>query len=265
MVSIGRRSRRAAFPSDAPWSSWPTGHAASLMETDVSFFDEDDEPTRTASTRTRPRPPAARAGGRGSADSADAAGAPRRGCRRRARRRPAAAGRRRALAARTRSTRTRCKDYNRQVDGDRHRVRPDRQRVLQGCSARAPDQSPQDLQTAISGYRVQAEQQLKQAQGLSTPDEMKARPAVAADRARAAARRRSATIAQRIRTALGDQGEAADAAIKPDRRPDAGLQRLRRALPGARRARSSSDALDRQRASAASDRRARASCPRSPG
>jgi hypothetical protein len=74
------------------------------------------------------------------------------------------------------------------------------------------NQSPQDLQTSISGYRVQAEQQLKQAQGLDTPDQMKA---AQQSLLIALEFRRDALgfVAQRVRTALGDQGEAADAAI----------------------------------------------------
>jgi hypothetical protein len=74
------------------------------------------------------------------------------------------------------------------------------------------NQSPQDLQTSISGYRVQAEQQLKQAQGIDTPDQMKA---AQQSLLIALELRRDGLgyIAQRVRTALGDQGEAADAAI----------------------------------------------------
>lgn len=74
------------------------------------------------------------------------------------------------------------------------------------------NQSPQDLQTAISGYRVQAEQQLKQAQGVDTPDQMKSAQQsllIALELRRDGL----GAIAQRIRTALGDQGEAADTAI----------------------------------------------------
>jgi flagellar hook-basal body complex protein FliE len=74
------------------------------------------------------------------------------------------------------------------------------------------NQSPQDLQTAISGYRVQAEQQLKQAQGVSTPDQMKSAQQ-SLQIALELRRDGLAAVAQRIRTALGDQGEAADAAI----------------------------------------------------
>ena len=74
-------------------------------------------------------------------------------------------------------------------------------------------ESPQDLQTAINGFRVQAEQQLKQADGLDVPDDM-----TAAQQSLLIAlewRRDGLTyIASRIRTALGDSGDAADAAIQ---------------------------------------------------
>ena len=75
------------------------------------------------------------------------------------------------------------------------------------------DESPQDLQTAISGFRVQAEQQLKQAQGLDVPGEMEgAQESLLI----ALEWRRDGLdyIAQRIRTALGDSGDAADRAIQ---------------------------------------------------
>jgi hypothetical protein len=77
----------------------------------------------------------------------------------------------------------------------------------------APNQSPNDLETAVSSYKVQAEQQLKQAQNLSTPDDMKAAQQsllIALEFRRDAL----GAIAGDIRTALGDQGNAADAAIK---------------------------------------------------
>ena len=75
------------------------------------------------------------------------------------------------------------------------------------------DQSPQDLETAISGFRVQAEQQLKQAEKLDVPDEMQGAQASLLE---SLEWRRDGLdyIAQRIRTALGDSGDAADAAIE---------------------------------------------------
>jgi hypothetical protein len=76
----------------------------------------------------------------------------------------------------------------------------------------AGSESPQDLQTNISGYRVQAEAQLKQARNLDVPDEMKgAQQALLM----ALEFRRDALggIAERIRGALGDEGDAANKAI----------------------------------------------------
>ncbi len=74
-------------------------------------------------------------------------------------------------------------------------------------------ESPQDLQTQVSNFRVQAQTHLDQAEGLSVPDEM-----VPAQRSLLMALqfRRDGLdyIARRIRTALGDQGEAADEAVQ---------------------------------------------------
>ncbi len=74
-------------------------------------------------------------------------------------------------------------------------------------------ESPQDLQTAVSGFRVQAEQQLMQAESLDVPDEMQG-----AHRSLLIALewRRDGLdyIAQRINAALGDSGDAADEAIQ---------------------------------------------------
>ncbi len=73
--------------------------------------------------------------------------------------------------------------------------------------------SPQDLQTAISSFRESADQQLTQAEGLDVPDEMRgAHQSLLI----ALEWRRDGLdfIAQRIRTALGDSGEAADEAIQ---------------------------------------------------
>ncbi len=77
----------------------------------------------------------------------------------------------------------------------------------------APNQAPNDVEQAVSSFKVQAEQQLKQAQNLSTPDDMKAAQQsllIALEFRRDAL----GAIAADIRTALGDQSSAADAAIK---------------------------------------------------
>jgi hypothetical protein len=104
------------------------------------------------------------------------------------------------------------KDYNREVssivrDSDTQVGDPFFQLLGQAGS-----ESPQDLQTNISGYRVQAEAQLKQARNLDVPDEMKgAQQSLLI----ALEFRRDGLgfIAEQIRTALGDEGDAANEAI----------------------------------------------------
>jgi hypothetical protein len=104
------------------------------------------------------------------------------------------------------------KDYNREVssivkESDQQVGAPFFQLLGQASS-----DSPADLQTNISGYRVQAESQLKQAKDLSVPDEMKG----AQESLLTALQFRRdglAAIAEKIRTALGDEGEAANTAI----------------------------------------------------
>jgi hypothetical protein len=171
----------------------------------VSFFDEDDEPRR----RT-PRPRRA-AGGDVSADSQTLLI-------------------RRAVAGvvvllvflllvfvikgcRNSQRESALKDYNSEVSAiasqSSRQVGTEFFRLLgQGGS-----ESPQDLQTAISGFKVQAEQQLGQAKALSVPDDM--RSAQQSFLNTLEWRRDGlAYIAERIRTALGDSGDAADKAIK---------------------------------------------------
>jgi hypothetical protein len=104
------------------------------------------------------------------------------------------------------------KDYNREVssivkESDQQVGAPFFQLLGQASS-----DSPQDLQTNISGYRVQAEAQLKQANNLSVPDEMKGaqQSLLIALQFR---RDGLAAIAEKIRTALGDEGDAANTAI----------------------------------------------------
>jgi len=104
------------------------------------------------------------------------------------------------------------KDYNREVssiikESDQQVGAPFFQLLGQASS-----DSPADLQTNISGYRVQAESQLKQAKALSVPDEMKGaqQSLLLALQFR---RDGLAAIAEKIRTALGDEGEAANTAI----------------------------------------------------
>ncbi len=73
--------------------------------------------------------------------------------------------------------------------------------------------SATDLQASINSLRVQAETTLKQAQGLSVPSEM---TSAQQSLLIALELRRNAVdgVGKQIRTALGDSGEQADAAIK---------------------------------------------------
>jgi hypothetical protein len=73
-------------------------------------------------------------------------------------------------------------------------------------------ESPQDLATGISGYRVTAQQQLEQARALDVPDEV-AEAHRAALMALELRRDGLDAIAQKVRPALGDEGDAADEAI----------------------------------------------------
>jgi hypothetical protein len=70
----------------------------------------------------------------------------------------------------------------------------------------------QDLQSAISSFRVQADQQRRQAEGLDVPSDM--RPAQESFLMALEMRRDGLEyIASRIRSALGDSGDVADRAI----------------------------------------------------
>jgi hypothetical protein len=201
----------------------------------VSFFDEDDEPVRTtARTReqraARPRPRRTRpAGGRSAPNQQDLL----------VRRLGALIGivvivLLLGLVVHSCSTsrhKSSLEDYNRQVNN------------IAGASAgtgaeffrqlgQAPNQAPNDLQQALSSYKVQADQQLKQAQNLSTPGDMTAAQQsllIALELRRDALGK----IAAEIRTALGDQATAADRAIQ--------------AIAGQMRAFNASDVLYQQR------------------
>jgi len=104
------------------------------------------------------------------------------------------------------------KDYNREVSSIVRESDTQVSRPFFQLLGQAGDESPQDLQINISGYRVQAEAQLKQARGLDVPSEMEAaqRSLLIALEFR---RDGLGFIAGRIRTALGDQGESANDAI----------------------------------------------------
>jgi hypothetical protein len=171
----------------------------------LSFFDEDDEP------RTTPRPRRAAPAGGVAADRQTLL--LRRGLA------LAAAlallllivvGVRSCVSGQQESA---LRDYNREVASiGRESERGVGQEFFRLLGQRG-NESPQDLQTSISQFRVQAQQQLRQAEELSVPDEM-----VPAHRSLLMSLqfRRDGLdyIAQRIRTALGDQGAASQAAVR---------------------------------------------------
>src|SRR5215211_4006032 len=104
------------------------------------------------------------------------------------------------------------KDYNREVSSLIHESDTQVGQPFFRALGQAGDQSPQELQTSISGYRVQAEAQLKQARSLGVPDEMKG---AQQSLLMALEFRRDGLgyVAERIRTALGDEGDTANKAI----------------------------------------------------
>jgi hypothetical protein len=170
----------------------------------LSFFDEDDEPRRTT-----PRPRRARPAGGGVATDSQTLLI-----------RRAVAG---ALAlliivllaiavnsCRSSAHKNALRDYNREISAIGQESAdqvgaPFFDLLTQGGA-------PQDLETNISSYRVQAEQQYDQAARLDVPDDMKGAQQSALI---ALEWRRDGLekIATEIRTALGDEGEAADKAI----------------------------------------------------
>jgi hypothetical protein len=172
----------------------------------LSFFDEDDEPRRTP----RPRRGHPSGGGVATADTQTLL----------IRRAVALVGGIIVLLAlfflvnscRNSARENALKDYNRQLstiatDSARQVGAPFFQLLSEsGASA------PQELQTNISGYRVQAEQQYEQAKGLDVPNEMRGAhesALIALEWRRDGLDR----IAQQIRPALGDESEQADEAI----------------------------------------------------
>ena len=171
----------------------------------LSFFDEDDEPRRTT-----PRPRRARPAGGGVATDSQTLLI----------RRAVAGGVALLLfvllafavkTCRDSAHENALRDYNRQLsaigsDSASQVGKPFFELLTQGGA-------PQDLQTNISSYRVQAEQQYDQASRLDAPGEMKGAQQAAL---MALEWRRDGLerIATQISTALGDEGEAADQAIK---------------------------------------------------
>jgi hypothetical protein len=173
----------------------------------LSFFDEDDEPRRS------PRPRRARPAGGGTATTTDSQTLL-------IRRAVALVGGILVLllliiavnSCRNSQQENALKDYNRELstiaaESSQQVATPFFQTLTEGGGG-----SPQDLQTQISAFRVQAEQQYDRAASLDVPGEMKGAQQAALI---ALEWRRDGLdkIAQEIRTALGDEGEAADAAI----------------------------------------------------
>jgi len=179
----------------------------------LSFFDEDDEPTRTRSrtrTQTRVRPRSARPAGSGAAPDAQALLVRRivavvagvvllfilfwivRGC-----------NDRRHDAA--------LKDYNRQVSNISTASTQTGEQLFKSLGE-AGQASGNDLYQTIIGLKSSADGTLKQAQDLSVPGDMKdAQQSLLI--ALELRRDGLAAIAEKIRPATGDEGEVADKAI----------------------------------------------------
>ena len=81
------------------------------------------------------------------------------------------------------------RDYNQQASRIDHGVRPQIAKPFFDLMNDAKGQSPADLQSTISGYRTEAEQQFKSAQKLSVPGPDGRRAALAAEVARVPPRR----------------------------------------------------------------------------
>jgi hypothetical protein len=178
----------------------------------LSFFDEDEEPTRTTRTRTRPSPPPRRgrvtSGGSNAAQTVLV-------------RRMVAVIVGAALliflfwfvnACNERRRDNALRDYNRQVSNigvESRNTGDEFFRLIE----RGSDQAPQDLYQQIVSFRNTATQSLTQAQDISPPDDM-----AGAHQSLLIAlelRRDGLTkIAEEVKTALGDEGEAADEAIR---------------------------------------------------
>jgi hypothetical protein len=179
----------------------------------VSFFDEDDEPARTTTrsrTRTQPRPRRGTPAGGGRGPD------------------PQQALIRRMIlvlgiaafilvcgilikACSNSRHKSALQDYTRQVNNIATASAQTGDNFFRTMDS-ADNQSPEDLQQSISSFKVQAENHLKEAQDLSTPGDMKSAQQsllIALELRRDGLSK----VAGDIRTALGDQGEAADKAI----------------------------------------------------
>ena len=169
----------------------------------MSFFDEDDEP------RSRPPRPR-RAGGDVSADTQTI----------RMRQAAAAIGIVVVLlllvfvvrSCQSTAKENALKDYNREVSTIGSDSGKQIGAEFFSLLGEGGSDSPADLQSAISSFKVQADQQLTQAERLDVPDEMV--PAQRSFLITMEQRRDGlASIAARVRTALSDDQEAAQRAI----------------------------------------------------
>ena len=187
----------------------------------MSFFDEDDEPPRTARTRVRPSPPPRR--GRvtsgGSIGRPDRARAP---DDRRHRRRSWSSCCCSSSSARatTRATRTRCAT----TTARSRQIGTESQQTGETSSSRrwtapARPRRPSSTRT-ILGIKGSADQSLKQAAGPERPRRHGPRAAVAADRARAAPRRAAGDL-RRHQERARRRGRQRRRRRSTDRRPDA--------------------------------------------
>ncbi len=171
----------------------------------MSFFDEDDEP------RSRPPRPRRAAGGDVSADTQTI----------RIRQAAAAIGLIVILlllvfvvrSCQSSAKENALKDYNREVSTiggeSASQIGAEFFRLL----GEGGSDSPADLQSAISSFKTQADQQLSQAEGLSVPDEMR-NAQLSLLNTLEWRRDGLEFISGRVRTALGDSGEEADQAIE---------------------------------------------------
>jgi hypothetical protein len=173
----------------------------------LSFFDEDDEPTRTSRVRPRRAAPA----GPGGVDQQTLLV-----------RRAVALGAGVLVlillvlvvkACGDSRRKNALRDWNREATQLVRQSDSEVGRQFFDTLGQGSSQSPEDLQTQVSSLRVQAEQQLRQAEDLSTPDGLK--PAAQSLLAALELRRDGLDyVAQRIGTALGNEGDVADQAIQ---------------------------------------------------
>ena len=180
----------------------------------MSFFDEDDEPTRTTSrtrTQTRVRPRAGRVSGAGSPPDSQAL---------LVRRMVAVVAGAVVLfilffvvrSCNDSRTDNALKDYNRSVAGIATESRQTGESLFAALGA-AGEGSPSDLYQQIVGMQATSRKSLEQAQNLSVPGDM-----VDAQQALLIAlelrRDGLEAVGEKIQPALGDEGEAADRAIE---------------------------------------------------